>query len=54
VVPTTLHGTCITSHAPELAMIAESWPDLPPVVKAGILAMIEAAKGVQQQNGPSA
>jgi hypothetical protein len=33
------------SLPPELAKIVDAWPSLPRVVKAGILAMIEAAVG---------
>ena len=32
---------------PDLSKIVNAWPGLPPVVKAGILAMIEAASGFQ-------
>lgn len=30
---------------PDLAKVAAAWPALPPAVKAGILAMIEATRG---------
>src|SRR5262249_53360257 len=50
VVPTTLHCTCINSHSPEITKIANAYPDLPAVVKAGILAMIGAAEGAQMRS----
>jgi hypothetical protein len=30
---------------PELAEIVAAWPDLPGAIRAGILAMVKAAKG---------
>jgi hypothetical protein len=36
-----LHDTCQTD--PDLARIVDAWPSLPDAIKAGILAMIEAA-----------
>jgi hypothetical protein len=35
--------TCQTD--PELAEISAAWPDLPPAVRAGIVAMVKAATG---------
>jgi hypothetical protein len=45
VVPTKLRGSSNLRLTPELAKIIDAWPSLPPVAKAGVLAMIEAAKG---------
>jgi hypothetical protein len=36
-----LHDACQTD--PELAWIVDAWPSLPEAIKAGILAMVEAA-----------
>jgi len=33
---------------PRLVVIAESWPMLPEPIRAGILAMVRAAKGARQ------
>ena len=30
---------------PDLAQVAAAWPTLPPALRAGILAMVKAAKG---------
>jgi len=30
---------------PELAAVAAAWPDLPPAIRAGIVAMVKAAGG---------
>jgi hypothetical protein len=46
-VPTSLPGFSNTHLTPELTKIIDAWPLLPPVAKAGILAMIEATKGAQ-------
>jgi hypothetical protein len=40
--PPLIHDTCKTD--PELAAVAEAWPELPEAIKAGILAMVEAAR----------
>jgi hypothetical protein len=47
VVPTSSRGFSNVHLTPELTKIIDAWPSLPPVAKAGILAMIEAAKGTQ-------
>jgi hypothetical protein len=31
-------------NSPELALVVEAWPDLPDAVRAGILAMVRAAR----------
>lgn len=33
---------------PELARLVDVWPELPPAIKAGILAMVAAARGGEQ------
>lgn len=33
------------SLPPDLAGVVDAWPSLPPAIRAGILAMIQAAKG---------
>jgi len=35
-----------TAQDPELEAIAEAWPELPPALKAGIVAMVIAARKV--------
>jgi len=35
----------VGQRSPELAMICDAWDGLPDVVKRGILAMVEAARG---------
>ena len=47
VVPTFSRGLSHVHLTPELAEIIDAWPSLPSVAKAGVLAMIEAAKGAQ-------
>jgi hypothetical protein len=44
-VPTSSRGFSNTHLNPELAKIIDAWLSLPLVAKAGIRAMIEAAKG---------
>jgi hypothetical protein len=43
VVPTSSPGVL----TPDLAKVIEAWPTMPAVAKAGVLAMIHAAKGGQ-------
>jgi hypothetical protein len=43
VVPPNSNAPISVHLPPELAKVVSAWPDLPAVVKAGILAMIEAA-----------
>jgi hypothetical protein len=45
VVPTALSPA---HHAAELNKLVNAWPDLPPVAKAGILAMVDAAIGTRE------
>jgi hypothetical protein len=45
VVPTALPTV---HHAPELNKLVNAWPDLPPFVKAGIIAMVNAAVGARE------
>jgi hypothetical protein len=47
VVPTSLHDFSNAHLTPELTKIIDAWPSLPTVAKAGVLAMIEAAKANQ-------
>jgi hypothetical protein len=52
VVPTSSRGYSQPHLSTELAKIIAVWPSLPPVAKAGILAMIEAANTVHvNENG---
>jgi hypothetical protein len=37
------------SFTPELAQIIDSWPSLPPVAKAGVLAIINAARNFKEK-----
>jgi hypothetical protein len=37
------HGQRAASDDPDLAAVAEAWPDLPEAIKAGIVAMVKAA-----------
>ncbi len=48
VVPSRPNALSPSHLAPELNKIVDAWSSLPPIVKAGILAMIEAAKGGQK------
>ncbi len=41
--PDSIHDTCQTD--PDLARIVDAWPGLPDAIKAGILAMVNAASG---------
>ena len=43
VVPAYSNATSSDNLSPELTKVLVAWPGLPPVVKAGILAMIDAA-----------
>jgi hypothetical protein len=47
VVPTKLRRLSNLHLPPELTKIIDAWSSLPPVAKAGVLAMIEAARGVR-------
>jgi hypothetical protein len=42
-VPSKSHSRSSARLSPEISQIIDAWPSLPPVAKAGILAMIEAA-----------
>jgi hypothetical protein len=44
VVPTFSRRLSNAHLTPELAKIIDAWPSLPPVAKAGVLAMIDAAE----------
>jgi hypothetical protein len=41
--PPVIHDTC--QNAPDLAAVMAAWPELPEAVRAGILAMVQAATG---------
>src|SRR5262245_4637728 len=49
-VPSPSDVTSHTNLSPELTRIIHAWPILPAVVRAGILAMIEASEGTDGQN----
>jgi hypothetical protein len=40
--PHMLHDTCPSD--PDLAVVVAAWPSLPEAIRAGILAMVKAAK----------
>jgi hypothetical protein len=47
-VPTTLTGFSRNQLTPDLSRIIDAWPSLPSFVKAGVLALVEAAKKAQK------
>jgi hypothetical protein len=40
--PPVIHDTCRTDT--DLAAVVDAWPELPAAIKAGILAMVKAAR----------
>ena len=40
--PSVIHDTCRID--PALALVVDAWPTLPPALKAGIIAMVKAAR----------
>jgi hypothetical protein len=38
------HGQRAASNDPDLAAVVKAWPTLPEAIRAGILAMVKAAK----------
>jgi len=40
------------TNDPDLAAVAEAWPELPEAIKAGIVAMVKAASKTPRQKGP--
>jgi hypothetical protein len=43
--PHLIQDTCKTDR--DLALVNESWPDLPEAIRAGILAMVKAARSAR-------
>jgi hypothetical protein len=42
-VPLAAQGQHAATDGPDLAAVVEAWPDLPEAIRAGILAMVNAA-----------
>jgi hypothetical protein len=53
VVPSSSDLPPTVSLPPELSNLVAAWPDLPPVVRAGILAMVAATEGHRKDGAPS-
>ena len=52
--PDAAHETAAAALDPDLQSVIEQWPDLPPAVKAGIVAMVRASDTISNKGTETA